>query len=82
MEIKDLIGKEIECKDGYTKKIVAIKQEERNLLEERQQVTKLFNVLYYKTKIIKKDTEQWSDTTELILNNSPLCQLFIKNLGI
>lgn len=82
MEIKDLIGKEIECKDGYTRKIISITQEEKNLLEDRQQVTKLFNILKYKTYIKKADKMVWSDSTELVLNGSPLCQLFIKNLGL
>ena len=78
MEIKDLIGKEIECKDGYTRRIIKITQEEKSLLEDRQQVVRNFNVLYYQTQLKGK----WSDTTELVLNGSPLVQLFIKNLGL
>lgn len=82
MDIKELIGKTIDCKDGVKRRIVKITQEERNLLEERQQVTRVFNVLYYQSEIVKGKETIWSDTTELILNGSPLCQLFIKNLGL
>lgn len=82
MDIKELIGKPIDYKDGVKRRIVKITQEERNLLEERQQVTRVFNVLYYQSEIVKGKETIWSDTTGLILNGSPLCQLFIKNLGL